>query len=456
MSRVQLQKPRRRRSGAHRWSDRATARRELQQRRRFTSTAGTRADSVNPMRATYTRRHPDSRCRSASSGSIGRRSPKPPLPDLPALRHRSASLVRVSTITGRGRELDRAASADVRAGGRPQGRGCWGRPARSVSLGTRSCGGGETVSQPVRACGGHRHDRVAAAERPREAGSLSAARTAPYVATRLLEPVGRRADVTMVSVGVAATDRAVARGVLSAWAVPATPTTTVVATAAMMRRRRRLRFAVLLSLAYVGTRTVPAATIMTTSGLLRMSSDHSTCRNVRVSNRAAPSTTSSHRRRRGRTPLIGEGAPTRTGPGCRVPGAYLRHGPTGGDHEAVRSRLQRVIQMSRPHRLVGHADARAALWPCPTSRSVVGAPTTPPAQPLRRPSRQLGAPRDHHQPAPLARPDPGLHGPTTTEGRTDKMVIRCLKRHVAREVFRTIITDLGLQRDHGRPPRIAA
>jgi transposase len=42
------------------------------------------------------------------------------------------------------------------------------------------------------------------------------------------------------------------------------------------------------------------------------------------------------------------------------------------------------------------------------------------------------------------------------EGRTDKMVIRGLKRHVAREVFRAIITDLGLQRDHHRPPRIAA
>jgi transposase len=42
------------------------------------------------------------------------------------------------------------------------------------------------------------------------------------------------------------------------------------------------------------------------------------------------------------------------------------------------------------------------------------------------------------------------------EGRTDKMVIRCLKRHVAREVFRAIITDLRLQPDHHRPPRIAA
>ena len=41
------------------------------------------------------------------------------------------------------------------------------------------------------------------------------------------------------------------------------------------------------------------------------------------------------------------------------------------------------------------------------------------------------------------------------EGRTNKVVIRCLKRRIAHEFFRAIITDLGLERGFGRPPRIA-
>ncbi len=40
--------------------------------------------------------------------------------------------------------------------------------------------------------------------------------------------------------------------------------------------------------------------------------------------------------------------------------------------------------------------------------------------------------------------------------RTPKMIIRCLKQHVAREVYRAITTDLGLHREPDRPPRIAA
>jgi len=42
------------------------------------------------------------------------------------------------------------------------------------------------------------------------------------------------------------------------------------------------------------------------------------------------------------------------------------------------------------------------------------------------------------------------------EGRTHKMIVRCLKRHLAREIYRAITTDLGLQHEHQRPPRIAA
>jgi transposase len=42
------------------------------------------------------------------------------------------------------------------------------------------------------------------------------------------------------------------------------------------------------------------------------------------------------------------------------------------------------------------------------------------------------------------------------EGRTHKMIMRCLKRHVVREVYRAITTDLSLHHEHEGLPRIAA
>ena len=42
------------------------------------------------------------------------------------------------------------------------------------------------------------------------------------------------------------------------------------------------------------------------------------------------------------------------------------------------------------------------------------------------------------------------------EGPTSKMIMRCLKRHLVREVCRAIITDLGLQHHLEKPTRIAA
>ena len=81
----------------------------------------------------------------------------------------------------------------------------------------------------------------------------------------------------------------------------------------------------------------------------------------------------------------------------------------------------------------------------------------PPTEPLRRPSSQLGAPRDHHhQPPPLAPTTQAYMARRLAEGRTPKMIMRCLKRHVVREVYQTITTDLGDRRDHGSPPRVAA
>jgi transposase len=42
------------------------------------------------------------------------------------------------------------------------------------------------------------------------------------------------------------------------------------------------------------------------------------------------------------------------------------------------------------------------------------------------------------------------------QGRTPKMMIRCLKRHLARHVHRAIITDLAQQLEPTRPAQIAA
>ena len=42
------------------------------------------------------------------------------------------------------------------------------------------------------------------------------------------------------------------------------------------------------------------------------------------------------------------------------------------------------------------------------------------------------------------------------QGRTPKMIIRCLKRHVVREVYRAITTDLGHQLEPTRSQPIAA
>jgi len=42
------------------------------------------------------------------------------------------------------------------------------------------------------------------------------------------------------------------------------------------------------------------------------------------------------------------------------------------------------------------------------------------------------------------------------EGRTPKMIMRCLKRHVVREIYRTITTDLGLRQHLETAPPIAA
>jgi hypothetical protein len=77
-----------------------------------------------------------------------------------------------------------------------------------------------------------------------------------------------------------------------------------------------------------------------------------------------------------------------------------------------------------------------------TNRCLVRTPTASPAQPLRRPPRQLGAARDHHQPPPLAPRDPGLHGPTPRSGKDPQ------DGHALPQTTRR---PRGLPRHHHRP-----
>jgi hypothetical protein len=105
----------------------------------------------------------------------------------------------------------------------------------------------------------------------------------PAVAVTDRGALGAVTAATSVPVGVGARAAAAAAvgevvlGARSALLVPATPTATLVAAAAttMLRRRWLMRFTN-LSLSSEGP-VGPAATSMTTSGLVRMSSDHSTC-----------------------------------------------------------------------------------------------------------------------------------------------------------------------------------
>jgi hypothetical protein len=61
------------------------------------------------------------------------------------------------------------------------------------------------------------------------------------------------------------------------------------------------------------------------------------------------------------------GSRSRAGsPVGRVLGAYLRHAPVGGAHEAV-GHGQREVQSHSSTALTGHADtSRSSRWPCPT------------------------------------------------------------------------------------------
>ncbi len=108
-----------------------------------------------------------------------------------------------------------------------------------------------------------------------------------------------------------------------------------------------------------------------------------------------------------------------------------------------------------PDRLDHRSLVRRALRSL-TARRLVRSTTTSPAQPRRRPPRQRRALHRRHQPAPLAPRHPGLHGPPTRRRKTHKEVIRCLKRYVAREVHRAILTDLAPPQRVEAPAQLAA
>ena len=50
---------------------------------------------------------------------------------------------------------------------------------------------------------------------------------------------------------------------------------------------------------------------------------------------------------------------------CSGAGAYLRHAVVAGDMKPCGHDQRELTQICRPHRVVGHADTRAARWPWP-------------------------------------------------------------------------------------------
>jgi hypothetical protein len=115
-------------------------------------------------------------------------------------------------------------------------------------------------------------------------------------------------------------------------------------------------------------------------------------------------------------PRQGSGQAGRGHPGRgHAAGHHRRHSRPG----PPRGQLRRAVRCQPGGRLFRHA-------------------APPPARPRRRPAGQLRAGDDRHDPTGLRPADQGLRRPAHREGKTRKEIIRCLKRYIAREVYKTL------------------
>ncbi len=67
----------------------------------------------------------------------------------------------------------------------------------------------------------------------------------------------------------------------------------------------------------------------------------------------------------------------------------------------------------------------------------------PPTQLRRRPPSESGASPHRRLPAALLRAHPRIRQAPTAEGKTQREIMRCLKRYIAREVFTSLRADLA-------------
>jgi hypothetical protein len=94
-----------------------------------------------------------------------------------------------------------------------------------------------------------------------------------------------------------------------------------------------------------------------------------------------------------------------------------------------------------PERLRSEA-AFAKLTGGLSGPGVLGQDHETPVEPRRGPARQRGPSSDRSRQAPMASPtDDRLRCQAYTEGKSKREIIRCLKRYVAREVYRAL-TDV--------------
>ena len=80
-------------------------------------------------------------------------------------------------------------------------------------------------------------------------------------------------------------------------------------------------------------------------------------------------------------------------------------------------------------------------WPAPTRSTRPAANSNAPAQPRRRQTTQLGAPRDRPATRPPPRRDRRLLPATTRRGKTTKEAKRCVKRALARHFYNRLKGD---------------
>ena len=122
----------------------------------------------------------------------------------------------------------------------------------------------------------------------------------------------------------------------------------------------------------------------------------------------------------------------------------LRRGQPGASRSwRSRTRQEQRLSWSQPvttqQRMNSEAAFAAPERPQPRSR-IIGTDSASPAQPRRQPASQQRAVADRYQPNASRPPHQRVCHQTTSRRKTQTEIIRCLKRHIAREIYH-LLTD---------------